>query len=394
MALTPEFTALAEKLQEAHESKGDLRAILEASDFVPKAPAPVRLVESAVALPSEFRFEEAAAMNPLAKIISPGRGTTGYYSADVLKRDGPQIFKPGTLMYINHATPQEEAARPEGDWNKLAAVTVGTAYWDENGRDGPALYAPTKVFSDFAQQVKEKAPYTGLSIRAMGERDDKNKAPDGKPGIVTALTHAESIDLVTKAGRGGKLLTEAATAIQQFSEGENPMDESRVLALIKEATGPLVVENSRLKSQLARIGAPTAIREALGTVRLPDASKDLIVNRLASAVPFTEAGEIDTAKLKTMVEAEALAEANYLKSLGVGGVHGMGTASTVEMTEAQRTEETKKMREHVDRIARNLFGVKTDAGAKVFAEGRAAFDPNYNTATKAGGILHGVALEG
>ena len=85
----------------------------------------VRLVESAGIEP--LAFKESGAINPLVKIISPGRGSSGYYTKELLERDGPQIFKRGTLMYINHATAAEEAARPEGDYSKLAAVTTADA---------------------------------------------------------------------------------------------------------------------------------------------------------------------------------------------------------------------------------------------------------------------------
>ncbi len=149
-----------------------------ASESDKKPATGVRLVESAVAFPSTFDFKEASNANPMVKIINEGRGTSGYYTKKVLERDGPKIFTPGTLMYINHATPAAEAQRPEGDWNKLAAVTTGKAFWDDNGKDGPALYAPAKVFSNYATQVAEKAPHTGVSIRASGSRDDKAIAPD------------------------------------------------------------------------------------------------------------------------------------------------------------------------------------------------------------------------
>src|SRR6185503_3449454 len=190
------------------------------------------LVESCVAAEVLRISESAGELNPLVNIIIAGRGSTGYYTEALLKRDGPKIFKRGTLMYINHATNAEEAARPEGDWSKLAAVTTGDAYWDQNGKDGPALYAPSKVFSNVAAEVREKAPYTGVSIRAAGlyaeaatgepkkglKFEESKMAPDGKPGLIGALTRADSIDLVTKAGRDGKLLLESAVNLNEGGE--------------------------------------------------------------------------------------------------------------------------------------------------------------------------------
>ena len=51
----------------------------------------VRLVEAAGI--SQLDFAETNALNPLVKIISAGRGSSGYYTKEVLERDGPKIFK-------------------------------------------------------------------------------------------------------------------------------------------------------------------------------------------------------------------------------------------------------------------------------------------------------------
>ena len=333
----------------------------------------MELVESA-AFPTDYVFTESNAVNPIVKIIDAGRGTSGYYSKEVLKRDGPEIFKAGTLMFINHATPAEEAARPEGDLNNLAAVTVGNAYWDENGKAGPALYAPAKVFSDHAAQVTEKAPYTGVSIRAGGKLNERKIAPDGKPGVIEALTRAASIDLVTKAGRGGKLLLEAQGAINLFeaansrtSTQEADMDEAAVKALletkIKEATAPLLAKIAEYEKPA--IKPKKVIRRILESIRLPDPAKDEVVRNLKGAVPLTEAGAIDVAKLKPLVEAEAKRQAQLLERLGIGKVEGLGAAIIETKPEPVKPEEALKESESI--FAR-LMG--DNAAAKAAARGR------------------------
>ena len=324
-------------------------------------------MESAVAFPSTFDFKEATSSNPLIKIINEGRGTSGYYTKEVLKRDGPKIFTPGTLMYINHATPAEEAQRPEGDWNKLAAVTTGKAFWDDNGKDGPALYAPAKVFSNYATQVAEKAPHTGVSIRASGSRDDKQIAPDGKPGVITGLDYAESIDLVTKAGRGGKLLTEAQVwlteAAASAKEGDMTLEETQkaINDGIKAATAPLI--ERALKGD-ATVEA-NAVLEGLS---LHADTKARIVKRVTeSALPVTD-GVLDVAKLRESIVAIAKEEGEYASKLsGSGRVFGMGTGSAPTLTEKAKPEEI---------TARRLETAKrmglSEAAAKVFVKGRVA----------------------
>ena len=324
-----------------------------------KSAEAVALCESA-AFPQSYSFVEASATNPLVKIISPGRGSSGFYGKEMLQQAAEdKIFGRGTLMYFNHATKAEETARPEGDWNKLAAVTTGDAYWDDAGKDGPALYAPAKVFAKHAAEVAEKAPHTGVSIRASGTRDDKAIAPDGKPGVITKLLRAESIDLVTKAGRDGKLLLESA-------------DEGGQMANLKE---------TKILKRLAEVDARKAAASTLSTIRLPESAKLAIVDKACEDVPITEAGDFDEKAFKTILEAEIQYAARFVqggvKISGVGGA----TAADPKVTEAARAKDAEDRAREMDRSGRAM-GIKTKEGLAIFREGRRAFDPSFAAPVK------------
>jgi len=79
------------------------------------------------------------------KVIQKGWGSSGYYSPDVLKRDGSKVFAKGLQMFWDHQTEAQEVEKPEGSLNDLAAVFISDARWDENGVKGPGLYAETPV---------------------------------------------------------------------------------------------------------------------------------------------------------------------------------------------------------------------------------------------------------
>jgi hypothetical protein len=329
-------------------------------------PAAVSLCESA-AFPQTYSFVEASATNPLVKIISPGRGSSGYYGKEMLQQAADdKIFGRGTLMYFNHATKAEETARPEGDWNKLAAVTTGDAYWDDAGKDGPALYAPAKVFAKHAAEVAEKAPHTGVSIRASGMRDDKAMGPDGKPGVITKLLRAESIDLVTKAGRDGKLLLESADS--NLTEG-GPMADTD-LKKLQEA-------NRQISKRLARGDAREAAEATLRPIRLPESAKVAIVEKCCVDVPITEAGDFDKVAFKALLEAEIQYAARFVPNgVKISGVGAGATAPDPKVVEAQRVAEAKDRDRAMDRSARQM-GVRTKEGLAIFREGRRAFDPSF-----------------
>lgn len=141
----------------------------------------------------------------LVKLISPGWGSSGYYSAEMLERCGPKVFTAGTKMYWDHPTATESHERPERSLRDLAGELVTTARWEANGPDGPGLYGDSKVFSPFRENLGELAPHIGVSIRAHGTAVQGEA--EGRTGpIIDELIGALSVDFVTEAGRGGRVL--------------------------------------------------------------------------------------------------------------------------------------------------------------------------------------------
>lgn len=99
-------------------------------------------------------------------LIKEGWGSSGYYSAAVLKRDGPSCWPKGTFQFLDHPTVEEQAVRPEGSVRNLASVTVSHPVWDDVER---GLVAEVEVFPQWADLLNEEyAKAIGLSIRATG----------------------------------------------------------------------------------------------------------------------------------------------------------------------------------------------------------------------------------
>lgn len=145
-------------------------------------------------------------------VITEGWGSSGYYSREVLGRDGPRIFPPGTHMYVNHPTTREEQERPERDVRHLMGVTEGKLFMA-----GGELKGKAEVFSHWRPFVNEVGPHIGLSIRAAGDLTE-GEVGGRKGPIVHALTEGLSIDYVTKAGRGGKIGESARRLFESAQE--------------------------------------------------------------------------------------------------------------------------------------------------------------------------------
>ena len=324
-------------------------AELPAPNAAPAAESITELVGDLVPL------REAAAVQPdgsarVKLIASDIWGSSGYYGRDVLERDGPQVFKAGTLMFLDHATERESAERPEGSLKNLAAVLTSDASYSD-GPDGPGLYADAHVLDQYRGFVNEIAPYTGVSIRAFGKAQ-QGEAQGRQGAIITALTQAESVDLVTKPGADGKVLAlyEAARgrtpqqesapppAAEEDSVSEQALQEARAAAdaALAEAQAARA-ENARLREAMLLTQARDhAARELARIPGLHALTQERLAAQLVTQAPIVE-GALDIAAFTTAIREAAAAELAYLAEttgIGSGRPVGMGSTPTEPLTEA------------------------------------------------------------
>lgn len=153
----------------------------------------------------------------LVKIIDPGEGSSGTYPADTLA-DAVEnrVFPRGTHMYINHASPNESYERPEGDLRNLAGVLATDAYLDSDG----SVVAEAKLYTTWADTIREMSEDIGVSIRGNAEYEET----DGTR-VITRITDCVSVDFVTRAGRGGRILQVLESAKPTMMEAREAMAE-------------------------------------------------------------------------------------------------------------------------------------------------------------------------
>ncbi|MBF6671590.1 hypothetical protein [Glutamicibacter sp. FBE19] len=167
----------------------------------------------------------------LLTLITPGQGSSGYYSEEVLAKAAEEkAFPRGTMGMVNHDTEMERADRPEGDLRNLIWVTLEDAYVDANGD----LVAETRVLSAWRDFVEETHEFIGASISASAAvRDTK----EGR--IVERLIPSpfNRVDAVTVAGRGGQVseILEAARVIESRSIIANEVTADDIEVYISHA---------------------------------------------------------------------------------------------------------------------------------------------------------------
>lgn len=369
--------------------KQRIKSIAKRKGFtLPDSMQPDTSKESAdIAIDGEFvKLREGAVGQDgkaYVKLIAPGWGSSGYYSKEMLQRDGPKVFTKGLKNYWNHPTATEEATRPEGDLNGVASVLSEDAHWEDNDKDGPGLYSMVDVQPHYRGPVDSLAKHMGMSIRAHGSA--KEGSVGGRKGtIIEKLTRAQSVDYVTEPGAGGKVLQlfEAARA-SKVIEGEDDMDEAAVQRLIERAVSPLQAENKKLHERLIVVTeAPRILHATLAVVNLPAASAKRISERCLADIPMKD-GKLDEAAFKTLIEAQVKDEGTFLSELTGGRfVVGMGTAAPstdpkvreaqAEAFEADLDETFKDM---ADTMVIPIGGDDKDARKarrKLMREGRAA----------------------
>lgn len=303
------------------------------------------------------------------RIIQSGKGAMGYYTNEALKQAAKdKVFHKGLQMFIDHQTESERRERPVGSVSKLAAELGSDAVYRESGGVG-ALYAKSTAFSDFQPFLNERKDSIGLSIRAGVTGD--GSVTEGLPTI-TGFTKALSVDFVTKAGAGGKLMTvyESYRAENGGTHKEITMPfevneaEYNGLKATAGQVPALLLRLSRIEEQNRRFTVRDLVNEALAACPLPTRGKDRIVAFFTNenAVLPVENGVLDIAKLKLAVAEQVKDETAYLQSAGWAPqkvVRGMGQAQEAgnepELSADNAIEEAEKsLAESVKAIKANF----------------------------------------
>ena len=133
-----------------------------------------------------------------AVLITPGKGSSGVYTEEMLKEYGPEAFKKGTHSYVDHPRDESDIRSPKN--------LIGVLAEDARYEDGVGLVAELSIMPHWKEFVEAVAPHTGLSIYAMGEG---NYNDAGEVVVENLVPHTQnSVDLVSYPGRAGSKLAD------------------------------------------------------------------------------------------------------------------------------------------------------------------------------------------
>lgn len=337
----------------------------EAVTSVAEAAAPVR-----VALAETGGFTTAAAGRQFVQIITPGWGSSGYYSPQVLRETATaKVFRAGTPMFLDHPGAAEEHDRPERSVRDLAAHLAEDARYDV-GRD--ALVATVDVLPHYRDLLASLHEHVGLSIRADGVAE-MGEAEGRRGPIVREITEAVSVDYVTKAGRGGKVLAlmesartgrlaEAGTVgawlesrlhltLTQFADelyGDGRLTRDERIALSAAVGDGLRAWTARIETDQPQLftrglhDAPPAaeqqpMAEAAPTTAPADTGEDHVTDGAAPTAPNPTEGEPDMSGTETGPGPGTAGAAT------VADPAGLSQEARAQIAEAQLREATARI---------------------------------------------------
>ena len=276
------------------------------------------------------------------KIIAPGAGNkrdNHWYPADMLRRDA-HVFE-GVDVFVTDHRENERSER-----TKVGKIKTITGFTEDGGPIGRmVIYDP-----ELAEKTRNRAAASELetlhcSILASG-RTKKGKIDGRRYHIVEAITSADAVDLVSRAGAGGRALSLAesehggesmADEEQVIEEADEELEEATLQEQQEpeeEAPAPAMLEQERVAELVGESNLPDASKARLSEAEYADESevKDAVSGEIAylkevmgSGKPFAQGASDPPPEHKPRTAEEA--DADWKRILGEVGMPYLGGVS-------------------------------------------------------------------
>lgn len=149
-------------------------------------------------------------------IATPGWGSSGFYSQKVMENAVEnKVFGKGLHLYMDHPGEAERFDRPERSVRDLVGTLTDDATW----QDGTGIVAEAKIFGPYRDLFRDEDFVEAIGVSLRASADTTVGEAEGRKGtIITELIEAASVDFVTRAGRGGRVMAALESARAQASE--------------------------------------------------------------------------------------------------------------------------------------------------------------------------------
>lgn len=151
------------------------------------------------------------------RIINEGRGSSGYYSAELLETHAKAFSN--ALSFKNH--PVNFDGPETRDFTMVVGKILGETWAerDDSGRMG--IYGNFLPDPEFAEKLERYRDRLGLSIFIEGS-GDINESGDFEVLWLNEMDPYKSVDVVIAPGRGGKMAVESLRRMYAVDETPEP----------------------------------------------------------------------------------------------------------------------------------------------------------------------------
>lgn len=246
------------------------------------------------------------------RLISPGQGSSGMYSREVLARYIAEALPKGTKVYLNHTDDDDEWKRGgTRKFQDVAGKIVTDPVYEVEAPEGEGSYADVKFTREIEEKLKDIGDVVGVSVEIHAGRKDEYG------NIIEMAAHPlNSLALVPEPGRDGRIFESFASDFRASAlekpneEGEQDMaiskeDIAAIVAGVQEALKPEpkdevevdVAETIRkvMKAELPEPLEEAAIAEALesGDAEAAIAKQAKIVEAVKAVEKVEKTDDID-----------------------------------------------------------------------------------------------------
>ena len=260
-----------------------------------------------------------------AVFITPGMGSSGVWTEEVLKRDGPHALQKGARCFVTH----ERYASGEPDPFRMWGTLVDDAHYEE----GVGLVGEIDVLPSWRERVEEVAPHTALSVYLWADTDEVTREvtriyEDITNGAdLVVFPGRENSGLVEKLYESAKPSSEKAAA----SSASGNKEEGSA-AVTKEITDAIAALGAELGAKFEAVLASNKqeLQAEVDADAIAEAKKEARATYDAQATALAEAKVLPAAESRLKAAliageditdriAEAKADAEDARALATEG---------------------------------------------------------------------------
>lgn len=251
------------------------------------------------------------------RLISVGQGSSGFYPAETLRRDGPSAFPAGTKLFYNHPSVQEQESHR--DVRLIFGQTISDAEFVESEQ---ALYADAEILNRDADFIRDIMESADLSIEAGGSIEDGNVieleyhptnavalVPEGgRDGKITGLIEAHLKSISTLISECGNINSDSSPILKENLD----MTIEEIKAVVQEALSAFQESLLEAMEPVKKEVVETDIKSVAKALKDADLPEDMEDMALATEDPLAAIESFKT--IKAQIVESVAAPKNEQKS--------------------------------------------------------------------------------